>query len=143
MPAQANMFEEARRAQARSARQRLVAHVAAGGTTDLAPAVLRLPAHYYTDVVRWQAERRALFQETPLVACLAQDIPLPGDRILFEVAGQSILVVRDSEQRVRAFRNRCAHRAAQLVRSDDGAAVRRGHRIVCPFHGWSYDLEGR
>ncbi len=137
------MFQEARRAQAQSVRQRLVAHIAAGGTTDFAPTVLRLPAHCYTDPTRWAAERRTLFEGLPLIACLAQDIPLPGDRTVFEVAGHAVLILRDDNGQIRAFRNRCAHRAAQLVSSGDGPGVRRGRRIVCPFHGWSYDLSGR
>ncbi len=140
---QTSMFQETRRTQARSVRQRLVAHIAAGGATDLAPAVLRLPAHCYTDPVRWAAERRTLFEELPLIACLARDIPLPGDRTVFEAAGHSVLILRDDGGRVRAFRNRCAHRAAQLMRSGDGPGLGRGRRIVCPFHGWSYDLSGR
>lgn len=137
------MFQETRRAQARSVRQRLVAHIAAGGATDLAPSILRLPAHCYTDPVRWAAERQTLFEDLPLIACLARDIPLLGDRIVFEAAGHSVLILRGDGGQVRAFRNRCAHRAAQLMRPGDGPDVRRGRRIVCPFHGWSYDLSGR
>ena len=137
------MFQEMRSAQARSVRQRLVAHIAAGGTTDFAPAVLRLPTHCYTDPTRWAVERRTLFEGLPLVACLSQDIPLPGERTVFEVAGHAVLILRDDNGQVRAFRNRCAHRAAQLVRSGDDSGARRGKRIVCPFHGWSYDLSGR
>lgn len=120
----------------------MVAHIAAGRTTDFAPTVLRLPVHYYTDPTRWAAERRALFEGVPLIACLARDIPLPGDRTVFEVAGHAVLILRDDNGQVRAFRNRCVHRAAQLVSSADGPGVRRGRRIVCPFHGWSYDLAG-
>lgn len=135
------MFQEARRAQARSIRRRLVAHVAAGAT-DLAPTVLRLPADCYTDQARWAAERRILFERLPLVACLTQDIPLPGHRAVFEAAGHSVLVLRDNDGQVRAFHNRCSHRAAQLVRPAEGARLAHGRRIVCPFHGWSYDLFG-
>ena len=137
------MFQKARRAQAQSVRKRLVAHIAAGGTTDLASSVMRLPAHCYTDPARWAAERQALFDGVPLIACLAQDIPHPGDRIVFEVADHAVLVLRDEKGQVRAFRNRCAHRAARLVGSGGDPGLRRGQRIVCPFHGWSYDLSGR
>lgn len=137
------MFQKARCAQARSVRQRLVAHIAAGGATDLALTILRLPAHYYIDPARWAAERRALFEELPLIACLAQDIPRTGDRTVFEVLGHSVLILRDDDGQIRAFRNRCVHRSAQLVRSGDCPGARSGRRIVCPFHGWSYDLSGR
>ena len=137
------MFHEARRAQARSVRQRLVAHIAAGGTTDLAPTVLRLPARCYTDPAQWAAERQALFEELPIIACLAQDIPRPGDRTVFEIAGHSLLILRDDDGQVRAFRNRCAHRSAQLMRPGQDSGIKGGRRIVCPFHGWSYDLSGR
>ncbi len=131
---------ESRTAQAHSARCRLVAHLAAGRTTDLAPEVLRLPARLYTDPERWRTEVRALFEETPLVACLTRDVASPGDRLLFEVAGQSVIVLRDADGQVRAFRNRCAHRAAKLAGPD--VPLRGGRHIICPFHGWSYDLAG-
>ncbi|HEX3959413.1 MAG TPA: SRPBCC family protein [Trebonia sp.] len=131
---------DSRTAQAHSARRRLVAHLAAGRTTDLAPEVLRLPARLYTDPVRWQTERHVLFEQTPLVACLTRDIESPGDRLLFEVAGQSVIVLRGADRQVRAFRNRCAHRAARL--EGPAESLRGGRHITCPFHGWSYDLAG-
>jgi carnitine monooxygenase subunit len=140
MSAQPSPSQESRTARAHSARRRLVAHLAAGRTTDLAPEVLRLPAHLYTDPVRWRTERRVLFEETPLVACLTRDIESPGDRLLFEVAGQSVIVLRDADRHVRAFRNRCAHRAAKLEGPTE--PIRGGRHITCPFHGWSYDLAG-
>jgi len=131
---------EPRSEQAASARRRLVDHLAAVRTTDFAPEVLRLPARCYTDPVRWQTERRVLFEETPLVACLTQDIPSPGDRFVFEVAGHSVLLVRVRNGEVRAYRNRCAHRASKLNTLADG--VKRGPRIACPYHGWTYALDG-
>src|SRR5262249_31407028 len=131
---------KSRTAHAHSARRRLVAHLAAGRTTDLAPEVLRLPARLYTDPVRWQAERHVLFEQTPLVACLTRDIAAPGDRLLFEVVGQSVIVVRGADRQVRAFRTGCAQRAAR--REGPAEPLRGGRHIPCPFHGWSYDLAG-
>jgi Phenylpropionate dioxygenase and related ring-hydroxylating dioxygenases, large terminal subunit len=134
-------FQEQRIEHARSVRRRLVAHIRSGGTTDMAPCNMRLPASCYTDPERWRVERRRLFEERPVIACLSRDIPQTGDSIAFKVLGHSVIIVRDSDGQVRAFRNRCAHRGAQLLR-EDPSIVRNSGRLTCPFHGWSYDLTG-
>jgi nitrite reductase/ring-hydroxylating ferredoxin subunit len=134
-------YHQQRLKHAEQIRRRLVDHLAAGGATDMAPNCMRLPASVYTDLERWQTERRQLFANTPLLACLSRDIPIPGSRLVFETAGRSILVVRDSSGNVRAFHNRCAHRGTRLV-DNEASSHRASQRIVCPFHGWSYDLSG-
>ncbi len=142
MAASDGTFHEQRMQRAKSIRRRLAAHIEAGGTTDLAQQSMRLPSDCYTDPERWKLERRKLFESLPLVACLSQDISQPGDRIVFEVSGHSILIVRDSVGQVRAFHNRCAHRGARLLPTDETVGPRNSRRIVCPFHGWNYDLGG-
>ncbi len=128
-----------RRAQSeRAIQRRLVAHVAAGRTTDMAPATLRLPATVYTDPVRLIAERSRIFLQRPLLAGLSCDIPAPGDVALFDGAGPSIILTRRSDGSVAAFRNMCTHRGARLVRECGHHAA-----ITCPFHGWSFDHDGR
>ncbi len=132
-------FWAARRAKiAREIQRRSVAHVAAGGTTDYAAApFLNRPA-VYTDTARLAAEKRELFGKLPLVAGLSGDIPSPGDTLLFEEAGPSILVTRDKGGVANAFLNMCTHRGAKLVRD-----CTRQPLIVCPFHAWSFDHAGK
>ncbi|MBK5263898.1 MAG: aromatic ring-hydroxylating dioxygenase subunit alpha [Alphaproteobacteria bacterium] len=125
------------RALAQALQRRLMANVAAG-ETDHADCVMTNDATAYTDP-HWLAQERAhLFRSRPLVAALSSDLPKPGDRILFDDAGPPILVVRGADQQVRAFFNICPHRAARLV-GDCGS----GARITCPFHGWTFNLQGQ
>jgi len=118
--------------------RRMVRHVAAGGTTDLAAEPLSLAASVYTDPVRFEAERRELFSRRPVLACLSGDIPQPGDTRLFEETGTPIVIVRALDGTVQAFLNMCTHRGAKLVTECQSRRL-----IVCPFHAWSFSLDGR
>jgi nitrite reductase/ring-hydroxylating ferredoxin subunit len=85
-------------------------------------------------------ENERLWPTVWQVAAREEDIPRPGDFIEFRINHYSILVVRTQEGEVRAFHNACRHRATQLGR--DGGSFPTG-RIVCPFHGWQFDLHGK
>ncbi len=124
--------------EARRERRRLIAHIEAGGTTDLAAGTLGVPASVYTDPARFAAEQHDIFGELPLLAGLSGDIARPGDLMLFDAAGSEILLVRGHDGTVRAFLNICRHRGARLVTHCEPR-----QRISCPFHNWSYDLDGR
>jgi len=122
----------------RDLERRMVAHLAAGGTTDLSNAPMAVAAREYTDPARLEAEKRELFGKLPLLACLSQDVARPGDMMVFDEAGPAILIVRGQDGQARAFLNMCSHRAARLV---DECQHRK--LITCPFHAWAFDLEGR
>lgn len=122
----------------RSLQRRLVEHIKAGRTTDMADAPMANPAGVYADPLRHEAERQKLFLELPLVAGLSGDIPNTGDTLVFDGAGRAIIVVRDAAGRANAFLNMCRHRGARLV-NDSGCHA----RFTCPFHSWSFDLNGR
>src|SRR4051812_15598322 len=92
-----------RQATAAELLRRMVAHAAAGGTTDMAAEPLSIDASVYTDAQRFAGEKRTLFGERPLLACLSGDIPLPGDTRLFEEAGTPILIVRAQDGTVNAY----------------------------------------
>jgi phenylpropionate dioxygenase-like ring-hydroxylating dioxygenase large terminal subunit len=122
----------------RDLERRMVAHLAAGGTTDMSNAPITVPREEYTDPARFELERRELFAKLPLLACLSKDIAQPGDMFTFDEAGPAILIVRGQDGKARAFLNMCTHRASRLV-----SECQRRKLIVCPFHAWSFDLEGR
>ncbi len=131
-----------RRMQEAAAMQKAMVARAATGSTDRAEAALALDRAVYTDEVRFLAEKRMLFHGMPILAGLSQDIPSPGDVMLFEAAGPSIIVGRGKDGAVRAFRNICTHRAAKLLVGEEAVCQRRA-RLTCPFHAWTFDLEGR
>lgn len=130
-----------RREMARLALRRMVELVAAGDT-DLAPAPLPLHKNVYIDEARFAAERQHLFMGQPIVAGLSGDIPNPGDVLVFDAVGPSLLVMRGKDGVVRAFRNMCTHRGARLVEEVEPWS---GHlsRAVCPFHAWTFDTGGK
>jgi phenylpropionate dioxygenase-like ring-hydroxylating dioxygenase large terminal subunit len=126
------------RAAMRDMQRRMVAHIAAGQTTDLADEPMAVSAGVYADPARAEAERRALFLKLPMVAGLSCDLPEPGDIMTFDALGPSILIMRGKDGALRAFLNACRHRAARLVKDCAHAT-----RVTCPFHGWTYNLEGK
>ncbi len=95
------------------------------------------PAFYRSEeIARLETER--IFKHDWLCAGLAAEIPGTGDYITFSIAGQPIFVIRDGQGKVRSFSNVCLHRLMQLL---DGHGNAR--RITCPYHAWTYDLDGR
>lgn len=104
--------------------------------TDLAETPMQIPRAEYVDPARHESERAA-FRHIPILACLSNDIPNPGDKLLFDALGPEILILRDGKGMARAFLNLCPHRAARVVTQCDSAK-----RMTCRFHGWTFDLEG-
>jgi carnitine monooxygenase subunit len=130
-----------RLAMAKAARKGWLAMIE-GKTSDLAEAPLPLHKSVYIDEERFEAERKHLFLGQPVVACLSGDIRNPGDYVVFDAAGPSILVTRDKSGSARAFLNMCTHRGAKLIEASEPFS---GHapRMVCPFHGWTFDAGGK
>jgi carnitine monooxygenase subunit len=101
---------------------------------------LSLPAWIYRDAEFFERERQAVFRNSWQVVCHLSDVPRSGDFHTFEFLGESVLVLRDEAGAVRAFHNVCRHRAARLL---DGPRGHCGRRITCPYHAWTYALDGR
>ena len=98
-----------------------------------------LPGWSYHSPALFDLEREHLFLTHWQVAGHINDIPAPGDWFAFDLLGERAVVMRGQDGQVRAFHNLCRHRGARVV---DGT---RGHckgSVVCPFHGWVYNLDG-
>lgn len=67
------------------------------------------------------------------------DVPDPGDWLTFDILGERAMIMRGKDGVVRAFHNLCRHRGARVV---DGEKGHCKGAIVCPFHGWVYNLDG-
>jgi phenylpropionate dioxygenase-like ring-hydroxylating dioxygenase large terminal subunit len=104
-------------------------------TEDL---VRTLDPRYYTDPDIYRRECDGVLSRTWQFAGHSSALEEPGDYFAFEIAGQQLFCVLDANSEVRAFYNVCQHRAHELVR-DAGNA----RRFVCPYHGWTYELDGR
>ncbi len=100
---------------------------------------IALPRERYFDRSFYELEKEKLWPHVWQMACRLEEIPNPGDFVEYEIVDQSILVVRQADGTVKAFENACRHRATQLA-VDRGRF--RGGQIVCPFHGWRWNLDG-
>ena len=98
-----------------------------------------LPASWYTSPEVFAAERERVFAREWL--CVGREAALarPGDFFTVERAGESLIVTRDSGGRVHAFFNVCRHRGTRIC---EAAAGRFAGSIQCPYHAWTYGLDG-
>lgn len=98
-----------------------------------------LPAWTYRDPEFFALERERVFRPAWQVVCHTSDIPSAGDFHTLELLGEALVVVRGADGAVRGFHNVCRHRAARLLDGPRGSC----RRIVCPYHAWTYELDGR
>ena len=117
--------------------ERVVGHVQ-NKTTDQAENILSIPTSDYTCEKRWESEMDKIFKELPLMLALSIEIPNKGDYKAMEVVGIPVLITRDKESKVRAFRNVCSHRGAPLANEEIG----NKSKFTCPYHGWTYSNKG-
>ena len=118
------------------ARQNM-AHVEAGSGSQTAE-VRRVLARHYTEPARFELEVSRIFRRLPLVLALSTECAEPGTYRALNAVGVPVLLCRDAAGEVRAFVNMCRHRGSQLVAEGRG----RARRFVCPYHAWSYNLNG-
>ncbi len=98
-----------------------------------------LAYEYFLDAKYVPEEIEKIWKKHWQVACREEDIPNVGDRVSYEVGPLSFLVVRSDENTFKAFWNSCRHRARRLC----GDTPESGDVIQCPFHAWSYGLDGK
>ena len=96
-----------------------------------------MPPSVYTSQAFLQAELEHVFARDWVSVGRASGLENPGDYIAYELAGQPIVVLRDGQGVLRAFSNVCRHRMSTLL---EGSGSTRA--IVCPYHGWTYNLDG-
>ncbi|TAG19014.1 MAG: aromatic ring-hydroxylating dioxygenase subunit alpha [Rhodobacterales bacterium] len=98
-----------------------------------------LPAWTYRSKALFALEREKVFLSHWQVVGHVSDVPNAGDWLTFDLLGERAVVMRGQDGVVRAFHNLCRHRGARVV---DGATGQCKGAIVCPFHGWVYNLDG-
>ena len=98
-----------------------------------------LPARAYHDPELFELEKARLFRRYWQIVGHVSDLPEPGDWITLDIADERAMVVRGHDGGLRAFHNICRHRGTRLVSGETG---RCNKALVCPFHGWSYNLDG-
>lgn len=98
-----------------------------------------MPGESFTSEEIFRQERERIFRARWLYAGHVAQIPQAGDYFLFELDHESVIVLRDGEGQIRAFHNVCRHRGTRLCLEASGST---GRGIQCPYHAWTYNLDG-
>jgi len=94
---------------------------------------------FYTDEAIFRLDLETIFYRDWLFAGHGCEIPKPGDYFLHEIGAYSAIVIRGADGAVRALHNTCRHRGSRLCKEEHGSK----RKLVCPYHQWAYDLDGR
>ena len=98
-----------------------------------------LEQRFYTDPEIYQLELDQILLQNWFAAGHISQIPDEGDFIVATMDRESAIVVRGSDDSVRAFANVCRHRGSRICLSDEGSV----RNFECPYHGWMYDVDGK
>ncbi|WP_428515331.1 aromatic ring-hydroxylating oxygenase subunit alpha [Roseovarius sp.] len=104
----------------------------------------RRPGHaleqaFYTDADVFRADIENIFYRDWLFAVPACELPKPGSFVTHRVGDYGVVIVRGADGEIRAFHNSCRHRGSILCKVAKGNAP----KLVCPYHQWTYELDGR
>lgn len=110
-----------------------------------------LPSSWYLEDRYYRLEKEHIFFRDWVCVGREEQLPRPGDYSVLDLYGESILLLRNREGELKAFYNVCRHRGARLCPTkDDGDSVLAlqggvvgGRNIICPYHAWTYDLNGQ
>ncbi|SEQ66901.1 Rieske 2Fe-2S family protein [Faunimonas pinastri] len=98
-----------------------------------------LEAPFYTSQEIFDADMEAIFERHWIFVGVEPDVPEPGDTMTIDIGRNSVLIVRDDDNAVKAFHNVCRHRGARLVLEPKATVG----NIVCRYHAWTYNTDGQ
>jgi len=98
-----------------------------------------LPGWTYSNKQLFKIEMKKIFSTHWQLACHVSDVAVVGSYVTFDIGNERAVIVRGQDNQVRAFHNLCRHRGSRVVADSSGVCK---HVLTCPFHGWSYNLDG-
>lgn len=120
--------------------QLALAQMLADGGRRREAAITHVDAAAYTDPARHLAEQARIFARVPLVIAPSALVAEPGTAVPHDGFGKPLLVTRGKQGQAHVFLNVCQHRGTRLVEGSEPVCA---SRLVCPYHAWSYALDGR
>jgi phenylpropionate dioxygenase-like ring-hydroxylating dioxygenase large terminal subunit len=112
----------------------------AGRAAGPQPGSRRIPVSHYSDPQRFARERERIFLHHPLLLGHASQLPDAGDAIVHDWLGLPLITLRNREGAIGTYLNVCRHRGMRLVEDQGQTSLRS---LVCPYHQWTYGLDGR
>jgi phenylpropionate dioxygenase-like ring-hydroxylating dioxygenase large terminal subunit len=106
---------------------------------DVQPEGSSLLQEFYNDAEIFEHDIARIHMRSWLCVGHVSEIPKAGDWFRFDVAAEPLIIVRGSDDEVRALLNVCRHRGSVVCAELAG----NSNRLICPYHGWTYDLKGR
>lgn len=100
----------------------------------------RRPAEFFVGREQFELEQRKLFRRAPVVVTVSALLKEPNSVMAHDGYGLPLLVTRDRDGKARVFLNACKHKGSLLV---EDCAVHSRARVTCPYHSWTYALDGR
>ncbi|MEO1112883.1 MAG: aromatic ring-hydroxylating dioxygenase subunit alpha [Pseudomonadota bacterium] len=98
-----------------------------------------LPQPFYTDADVFQADLTHIWQKDWVFAICSAELPKSGNYVTLQIGAYSIIAVRGADGVIRAFHNSCRHRGSRICSAAKGSSP----KLVCPYHQWTYELDGR
>jgi phenylpropionate dioxygenase-like ring-hydroxylating dioxygenase large terminal subunit len=98
-----------------------------------------LPQSYYLSADLYAIDIDKVWRKQWLLAGHVSRIPRPGDYFTYEIANESLIIIRGKDDRVNALYNTCRHRGFRICEAGTEGRVRR---LVCPYHAWTYGTDG-
>jgi phenylpropionate dioxygenase-like ring-hydroxylating dioxygenase large terminal subunit len=119
--------------------QRALAEAIIRGERAAEHGVTELDASVYIDPLRFEREKRVLFEKMPLLLAPSALLPDNNTALAHDGYGVPLIISRDGDGRIHVMANVCRHRGTRLIESDE---IVSSKRIVCPYHAWTYGSDG-